>query len=45
MKNYEPLNIEIEMLDKSDVISTSEDVTTGDIVINWGNAPANLFEL
>ena len=45
MKNYEPLNIEVEMLDKNDVITTSEKVTTGDIVIDWGNATSSLFEL
>ena len=36
MKNYERLDITVEALGASDVIATSEEVTTGKITINWG---------
>lgn len=38
MKSYETLKLKIELLDSSDVIATSADVTTGGITMPWQNA-------
>ena len=35
MKKYEALKLHFSDLDSSDVISTSADVTTGEIVMPW----------
>ncbi len=35
MKAYEALKLRIELLDSSDVIATSADVTTGGITMPW----------
>lgn len=37
MKSYENLKIEVTMLDSSDVIATSEGVTTSSITMQWQN--------
>ena len=44
MKNYEKLELEVELT--ADVITTSKEVTTGDITIDWGaTTNPSAFEL
>ena len=38
MKAYETLKLKVELLDSSDVIATSADVTTGGITMPWQKA-------
>ena len=42
MKNYEKLELEVELT--ADVITTSKEVTTGDITVEWGTN-SSAFEL
>jgi len=43
MKQYKNVEIEIELT--ADVITTSEKVTTEDIIIDWGSGASSAFEL